>query len=38
MAQIDGREPEKFTRVRVARYCASQLPWITIAIRRLVLK
>ncbi len=36
--QTDGREPGVFTRVRVARYCASQLPWITAAICRSVLK
>jgi TRAP-type mannitol/chloroaromatic compound transport system substrate-binding protein len=38
MAQTYGREPGEFTRVRVARYCASQLPWITGAIRCSVLK
>ena len=38
MAQTDGREPGEFTRVRVARYCASQLPWFTGAILWLVLK
>jgi hypothetical protein len=36
--QTDGREPGVFTRVRVARYCASQLPWFTGAILWLVLK
>ena len=38
VAQTYGREPGEFTRVRVARYCASQLPWITGAILWLVLK
>jgi hypothetical protein len=38
VAQTDGREPGEFTRVRVARYCASQLPWFTGAILWLVLK
>src|SRR6266550_2804827 len=38
VAQTKGREPREFTRVRVARYCASQLPRFTGAILWLVQK